>query len=142
MKQCILLLFVFISLSSYAQLDTNSVVVHKDPRIDLLVKKQIEINEITTRNSRRSAQGYRIQVISTNNRTKALEAKTKMYQRFPELKTYMIYQSPFFKLKVGNFTDRDEAEIYMQDIQQLFPTGVYVVRDVVEVKPEKNTELN
>ncbi len=130
------------SLGAYAQNDSNSIVVHKDPRLDLLVKKQIEINEITTRNSRRSAQGYRIQVISTNNRTKAMEAKTKIYQRFPELKTYLMYQSPFFKLKVGNFIDREDAESYLQDIMEIFPTGVYVVRDVVEVKPEKSAELN
>jgi len=142
MKSWILLLFVSISLSSLAQTDSNSIIVHKDPRIELLMKKQIEINEITTRNSRRSAQGYRIQVISTNNRNKALEAKTKIYQRFPELKSYLMYQSPFFKLKVGNFLDRQDAENYMQDIIRLFPTGVYVVRDMVEVKPEKITELN
>lgn len=142
MKSWILVLFVSISLSSLAQTDSNNIVVHKDPRIDLLVKKQIEINEFTTRNSRRSAQGYRIQVISTNNRTKALEAKTKIYQRFPELKTYLMYQSPFFKLKVGNFLDRQDAENFLQDIMQLFPTGVYVVRDIVEVKPEKSSELN
>ena len=142
MKSWILSLFIVISLSSFAQIDSSSVVVHKDPRIDLLMKKQIEINEITTRNSRRSAQGYRIQVISTNNRTKAMEAKTKIYQHFPELKAYLMYQSPFFKLKVGNFTEREEAESYLQNILTLFPTGVYVVRDIVEVKPEINTDLN
>lgn len=143
MKLWMLSVFLVFSIAVFAQSDTNSVVVHKDPRIDLLVKKQIEINEITTRNSRRSAQGFRIQVISTNNRTKAMEAKTKIYQRFPELKAYLMYQSPFFKLKVGNFIEREEAESYLQDIMQIFPTGVYVVRDVVEVKPEKNTtEMN
>ncbi|MBC7827907.1 MAG: SPOR domain-containing protein [Chitinophagaceae bacterium] len=143
MKSWILLVFVVsIGVVSFAQTDSVSIVVHKDPRIDMLVKKQIEINEITTRNSRRSAPGYRIQVISTNNRNKALEAKTKIYQRFPELKTYLMYQSPFFRLKVGNFLDRQEAESYLQDILQLFPTGVYVVRDTVEVKPEKSTEMN
>lgn len=142
MKLSILVLFSFISTWSLAQADSNRIIVHKDPRIDLLVKKQIEINEVTTRNSRRSAQGYRIQVISTNNRIKAMEAKTKIYQRFPELKAYLMYQSPYFKLKVGNFIEREEAESYLQDILTLFPTGVYVVRDVVEVKPEKGTELN
>ena len=142
MKPWLLSLFVFVSLTSLAQTDSNTIVVHKDPRIDLLVKKQIEINEVTTRNSRRSAQGYRIQVISTNNRTKALEAKTKIYQKFPELKSYLMYQPPFFKLKVGNFTEREEAESYMHDIMTLFPSGVYVVRDVVEVKPEKSAEMN
>jgi hypothetical protein len=148
MKPWFVFLFVSIGLTSIGQTDgnmqadSNAIVVHKDPRLDLLIKKQIEINEVTIRNGRRSAQGYRIQVISTNNRTKALEAKTKIYQRFPELKSYLMYQSPFFKLKVGNFLDRQEAESYMQDIIALFPSGVYVVRDVVEVKPEKNTEVN
>ncbi len=142
MKFWILAIFVFIGLSSFAQTDSNNVVVHKDPRIELLMKKQIEINEITTRNSRRFVEGYRIQVISTNNRKKAMDAKTKIYQRFPELKAYLLYQSPFFRLKVGNFMQREDAENYLQDILQLFPTGVYVVRDIVEVKPEKSTELN
>ena len=142
MKLSILAQFTFLSISSSAQTDSNSVVVHKDPRIDMLMKKQIEINEVTTRNSRRSAQGYRIQVISTNNRTKAMEAKTRIYQHFPELKAYLMYQSPYFKLKVGNFIEREEAENYLQSILTLFPTGVYVVRDIVEVKPEKNTEMN
>lgn len=135
MKIWILTAFVFIGISGFAQTDTNNVVVHKDPRVEMLMKKQIEINEVTTRNSRRSAPGYRIQVISTNDRTKAMAAKTKIYQRFPELKAYLMYQSPYFKLKVGNFVEREEAEGYMQDILQIFPTGVYVVRDVVEVKP-------
>ena len=143
MKSLIFGLCFFVSLTALAQADSGSITVNKDPRIDLLIKKQIEINEITTRNSRRSAQGFRIQVISTNNRTKAMDAKTKIYQRFPELKAYLMYQSPFFKLRVGNFTEREEAESYLQDIIQLFPTGVYVVRDVVEVKPaEKSTDLN
>src|SRR5688500_18348043 len=84
----------------------SGVVVHKDPRIDLLVNKQIEINEITTRNSRRTAAGYRILVISSNNRNKVLDAKARMYREFPELKAYMMYQSPFFRLKVGNFKER------------------------------------
>ena len=53
-----------------------------------------------------------------------------------------MYQSPYFKLKVGNFIEREEAENYLQSILTIFPTGVYVVRDIVEVKPEKTAELN
>ena len=111
-------------------------VVHKDPRIELLINKQIEINEYTTRNARRNVQGYRILVINTNDRAKATEAKARIYQKFRELPAYLMYQSPFYKLKVGNFREREEAEQYLADIQRLFPTGVFVVRDVIEVKPD------
>jgi hypothetical protein len=139
MKPLLITVCILLTMGAVAQ-DSNSVAVHKDPRIDLLVKKQIEINEITTRNARRTAQGYRILVINTNNRTKAVQAKTKIYKEFPELKAYLMYQPPFFKLKVGNFKEREEAEEYLVDIQRLFPTGVYVVRDIIEVRPEITNE--
>jgi hypothetical protein len=125
-----------------AQDSTGSVVVNKDPRIDMLVNKQIEINEVTTRNSRRAAPGFRILVISSNDRNKVIEAKTNMYREFPELKTYMMYQSPFFRLKVGNFKERTDAEEYLSRIQRFYPTGVYIVTDTIEVRPEPNNLNN
>jgi hypothetical protein len=120
-----------------AQDSTASVVVNKDPRIDLLVNKQIEINEVTTRNSRRAAPGFRILVISSNDRNKVIDAKTKMYREFPELKAYMMYNSPFFRLKVGNFRERTDAEEYLSRIQRLYPTGVYIVPDTIEIRPDQ-----
>jgi len=135
MNKLYTIFFVLLIVTGHAQ-DTASVILHKDPRIDLLVSKQIEINDITTRNSRRNAPGFRIQVMSSNNRNTVLEAKTKMYRRFPELKAYMMYQSPFFRLKVGNFLDREEAGQYLPGIQKLFEGNVYIVPDTIEVKPE------
>lgn len=137
MKNWFLLLLIVIPAAVFSQ-DSAVIVLHKDPRIDLLVNKQIEINEITTRSARRTAQGFRILVMNTNDRQKALDAKTTLYQRYPDLKSYLMYQSPFFKLKIGNFKDRTEAEPYLEDIKQLFQSGVYVVRDVIEVNPLEN----
>ena len=117
------------------QTANQSVTVIKDPRIDLLVKKQVESNEILTRDERSTTAGYRILVINTVDRAKATEAKTKMYQAFPELKSYLSFQAPKFHLKVGNFRDRAEAESYLESIKLTFPTGVYIVRDTIEVNP-------
>jgi len=139
MKGAIVVLLAFFAFNGYAQ-DSSSVVVHKDPRLDLLVKKHIEINEINTRESRRFVQGFRILVISTNDRTKAIDAKTKVYRNFPELKAYLLYQSPYFKLKVGNFRDQKEADYYLKKIQFHFPTGIYVIRDMIEVNPDRSAE--
>lgn len=121
-----------------AQTDTGGVIVHKDPRIEQLVKKQIDYNEVATREARRYSQGYRILVMSTNDRAKALNAKTKLYQEFPDLKSYLSYQAPFFKLKVGNFKEHKDAEDFLHEIEKVFPTGTYIVRDVIEVNPDKS----
>jgi hypothetical protein len=127
---------IFASVSAYAQ--SGSVVINKDPRVDLLVNKQIEINEVTTRNARRTTAGYRIMVVSSNNRNTVAEAKTIMYREFPELKAYMMYQAPFFRLKVGNFRDRVNAEEYLERIKPFFKNNVYVVPDTIEIRPEQD----
>ena len=116
---------------------TGSLRIHKDPRIDLLVKKQIQINEETSRESRRIAKGFRLMVITTNSRDEAIAAKTKIYTYFPELKAYMWHQSPYYKLKVGNFKERKEAEDYQKKLNIYFPKGVFIMADKVEVKPDK-----
>jgi len=143
MKSLLLSFFCLCSISLFAQpgiSDTSSVIVHKDPRVDLLIKKQSEINEETSRNARRVGHGFRLLVINTNNREEAINAKTKLYQYFPELKSYLIYQSPYFKLKAGNFKEKKEAENYQQRLNKVFPKGVFVMADLIEVKPEKENE--
>lgn len=117
--------------------DSNAVIVHKDPRIDLLVKKQIAINDITTREGRKTDKGFRLMIISTTKRDEALSAKTKILTFFPELKAYLWYQSPYFRLKAGNFKDRKEAESYQKRLNIYFPNGVFIMNDVIEVKPAK-----
>jgi len=147
MNKIFLIAALFFSFNSFSQdttwrktVDTPSVIVHKDPRIDLLVKKQIQINEETTREARRVGKGYRLLVINTNNRDEAAAAKTKVYTFFPELKSYLLYQAPYFKLKVGNFRDKKEAEDYQQRLLKYFPKGVFIMNDTIEIKLDKDAE--
>ena len=82
--------------------------------------------------------GYRLLVINTNKRNEAIDAKTKIYTYFPDLKAYLIYQTPYFKLKAGNFRTRDEAERYRKNLNSVFPKGVYIINDTIEITPEKD----
>jgi hypothetical protein len=113
---------------------TNPVVVEKDPRIEQLVKKQIEINEVTTRESRRYVQGFRIQVMNSPDRGKVFAAKARVYEQFPDWKPYLLYQSPNYKLRVGNFKTQEEAQDALKQLSKLFPSGLYVIPDVIELK--------
>ncbi len=143
MKHLLIVLSVFMFSHSYAQIDTSngvSVVVHKDPRVDLLVKKQASINSNTKKSYGRTMRGYRLMVLNSNKREEAIAAKTKVYTYFPELKAYLLYQSPFFRLKAGNFKTRDEAIKYKKEMDPLFPKGVFIVNDTIEVKGEKAEE--
>lgn len=141
MKYLFSLVAFFISVNLMAQ---NSVAVFKDPRIDILVKKQAEVNNISTRSSvkRRTAKGYRVLVASTNSRTEAISARTKVLTYFPELKAYMYHQSPYFKVTAGNFLTRGEASAYQKRMSGQFPGGVAIVNATIEVKPEDVEDKN
>lgn len=154
MKKTFLITAVLISFSSFSQglsqtsrdtvwkktIDSNSIVVKKDPRIDLLVKKQAQINEETTKDARKAGKGYRLLIINTIKRDDAIAAKTKVYANFPELKAYLLYQSPYFKVKAGNFKERKEAEVYQKKMKAYFPNGIFIMNDVIEMKPEKDED--
>ena len=120
--------------------DSVTVIIHQDSRLDQLVKKQASINEITSRDSRRTDKGFRLMIISTTSRDEALAAKTKVYTYFPELKAYLWYQSPYFRVKAGNFKDRKDAESYQRRLNTYFPKGVFIMKDIIEVKPGKNND--
>jgi hypothetical protein len=133
------LLFILFTVKVYSQ-DSLPVVIHKDPRLDLLIKKESDINLAIKRASARTAKGYRLMIINTVKRDEAINAKTKIITYFPDLKAYLIYQSPYFKLKAGNFRTRDEAEKYQTELSTFFPKGVFIINDIIEVKPEKDLE--
>lgn len=139
MKYILFLSFIILAGFASAQ-DTSSVVVHKDHRLDLLLKKQGEVNAAIKKANARTARGYRLLVINTQKRDDAIAAKTKVYTNFPELKAYLVYQSPFFKLKVGNFRTREDAVQYQKSLGYHFPKGVFIIADTIEVTPEKDTE--
>jgi hypothetical protein len=134
MNKIVFVALLFLARQGLAQTDTGGLVVRKDPRVDSLVQKQIEINELTTRDARRNIPGFRIQVINSPDRNKVYAAKVKIYEEFPDLKPYLLYQAPNYKLKVGNFKTQDEAEQAMQQLSRLFPSGLYVIRDIIEIK--------
>ena len=112
-------------------------VIHKDLRLDLLLKKQSELNKQVYLENKKTGPGFRVLVINTNDRNKAIQVKTKLMQEFPEEKSYLIYQSPYFKIQIGNFKTSKDAKSLRDQILRLYPDNVIVVPATVENKPEK-----
>ncbi|MBV8255250.1 MAG: SPOR domain-containing protein [Chitinophaga sp.] len=119
----------------------GTVRVIKDSRVDALIKKQIYINTLAIRNQ----PGFRVQVISTNKRADANEAKQRVMQLYPDIRTYMEFQAPYFKVRVGDYKTREEATELRDKLSSLFSGGVFVVPSTINVSPDKelsNEESN
>lgn len=140
------LLFVSLSFlysfAATAQNDTPDIVVHKDSRIDILLKKQATINKTATmKTSNGQYKGYRVLVLKTNDREQAYKTKGQMLSNFPDQQVYMSYQAPNFILKVGDFLKRTDAEDLRKDIARMMPKGVFIIPDVIKLKPEEEAKL-
>jgi len=89
--------------------------------------------------------GYRIQVFMSNDpRTARREIKDKgtlIKEFFYEIATYEGYISPNWKLLVGDFLTKEEAEVFRQKLQKSIPElgkEMYVVPDKVNIPIQKN----
>ncbi|MGL6266467.1 MAG: SPOR domain-containing protein [Chitinophagaceae bacterium] len=138
MRNIIFLLLLISANELFAQ----GVTIYKDPRLDMLISKQVELNKVVYKENNRTGNGFRVLVINTNDRNKAMEVKSRMMTEFPDHKTYLVYQSPYFKIQVGNFRERKEADVLLKKIIRYYPTGVIVVPATVEYKAEKEEGLN
>lgn len=82
--------------------------------------------------------GYKIQVFTGNNqnrsRTEAEYKQGLMRSSFPEHQAMVTYDPPNWRLRVGNFITRQDAEEVMATMKETFPSfgkEMYVVSDVI-----------
>ena len=84
--------------------------------------------------------GYRIQVLSTGSRDNAFDMRAALQINFPEHKTYVVYQSPNFKVRIGNFLRREDADNFRKQLLKTYPEGLYIVEDVIEYTAPEDLE--
>jgi len=90
-----------------------------------------------------SRTGFRVQVFSDNNpRTAKSEAGSKqraIASRFPQYQTYLRYTSPYWRLKVGDFRTRQEADAAAAELRKAFPSYSKEIRVVKDrINPSSN----
>ncbi|MBL7727612.1 MAG: SPOR domain-containing protein [Dinghuibacter sp.] len=124
-----------------------TIVVEKDPRIDVLSGKKIAAGDFSGKGGSTKVKqdkygnvmmpGYRLQVLNSTDRNLVYKTKATLYQRFPGNGVYVVSQAPFFKLRFGNFATKEEADKYRKILSSMFPTGVYIVPDIIEARIKK-----
>ena len=119
----------------------GKVTVFQDSRLDALVKKEGESNEIYSLGPR-SAKGYRLMLLNTSDRPAAMKLRSQLLERYPEQKLYMSFQPPYIKIKFGNFLEEEEAEKYKKEIikNKLIVNNIYLLPEIIEIKPDKDKE--
>jgi hypothetical protein len=93
---------------------------------NLLDSMQIRTSE------QRLIQGYTVQVYSGNSREAANEAKSLVYKIFPESRPETTYVQPNYKVKVGKYLNRVEAQKIYARLKNDFP-GAMVIPEKISL---------
>jgi SPOR domain len=109
--------------------DTGGIVIYADSRLDTLIRQQKQFNAIAMR----FHPGYRVQVISTGNRESANEVRAKMIEQFPQYHSYLQYHAPYFRVRIGDFLNQQDADSLRDSISRIYPSGVFIVPDQINM---------
>jgi hypothetical protein len=76
--------------------------------------------------TRKFVDGYTIQIFSGQKREEALKANKKMSELVPELKANVQYQQPKFRVTVGKYFTRLEAQKDLYRLKRVFGNAILV----------------
>lgn len=95
-------------------------------RVEFNDDKPAEANDNATSTARpRSSVGYRVEIFADNNvrtaKGQAQARRASIASRLPQYQAYIVFESPYWRVRVGDFAKRAEAEAAMADIRRAFP---------------------
>lgn len=126
--------FLILFKTSLAQ--KGEVTVVKDPLIDSLIAKRIEVyrtgGDVTLKPNKPvvSDYGYRVQVFYGSDRREMFNQQARFKSSYPKINTYIIYKEPNYYLRVGDFRTRMEAQRLMSELRATFPT-LFIFREKI-----------
>lgn len=75
-------------------------------------------------------QGYRIQIFSGNSKEEANKVKADFYNKYPQMRCYLTYQQPYYKLRVGDYEDQESAKPFAKMLAKTYPSSFLVPDEV------------
>lgn len=114
-----LIFCLLISAISFSQ--NNQISIDSDSRVDSLMIKQIEINKQND-----GVSGFRIQIKNTTTQKDANALRARFSRHFPHLKSYLQYNAPYYKIRIGDYLTKLEAQKDLIEIKKKY-RGAYPV---------------
>ncbi|MFU8842457.1 MAG: SPOR domain-containing protein [Bacteroidales bacterium] len=102
--------------------------VIQDARVDSLMKKFIEVNAAYPQ-----LKGWRVEIFfESGNFSKrlAMEARAAFIEKYTDIPSYVIFQQPYYKVRVGDFHSKMEAEKLLRAIERDYPNAFVVFDEI------------
>lgn len=152
MKRILAILLFLTTMPCFSQ--NASVVLEQDERIELLIQRQKDIHTADN-----TIDGFRIQIFMESGNDAVEHANVAMEEfklLYPDVPIYLVFGQPYYRLRVGDYRTRLEAEkafqVLNKDYKKAFITGdriqlphnvfcdsTYMIQDVDEKMIDENS---
>ena len=129
MKLFLTILFSIVSICCFSQ-NEGYVIVEQDQRIEQLIQRQKEIHSADN-----TIDGYRIQIFMESGNDAVEHANTVMAEfseKYPDVPIYLVFGQPYYRLRVGDFRTRLEAEKFFMTLSQDYKKA-FVTSDRIQL---------
>jgi hypothetical protein len=126
----------FILIMCFQQLsaqEKGKVTVTKDPQIDSLIARRLELNRAGVSGNNVTLSGFRVQIFSGLDRALVYSEQVKFKTRYPGISSYISYTQPNYKLRVGDFRTRLEAEKLMNELKKYY-NSMFIFSEMIILK--------
>lgn len=106
----------------------NEIPVEGNISTDLEVTEELDgtLEAIAENNKDQQISGFTIQVYTGNSREAANQTKDMVYRLIPDSRPQIQYLQPNYKVKVGKFLDRIEAQKAYQTLKAEIPSAMII----------------
>jgi hypothetical protein len=116
--------------------DQEITIARKAPVADTLQQALIDIPKDTVVMQEEAVQGFRIQVFSSSGVDEANLVKNLVQEKFGKDSVYVEYDAPVYKVRVGDFINRYEANQRLPEFVEKGYRDAWIVPDrIIQRKP-------
>jgi hypothetical protein len=90
-------------------------------------------NGYLMRNGYKKMQGFRVRVFFDNSQTarqRSLDVENHFKALYPDVPTYRIFQSLYFKVAVGDFRTKSDAMRFLRTIDSKY-SGAFIIKETI-----------
>ncbi len=134
---------VFSVLSEQGKEKVGQVRVFQDANLKTILNDYVK-----EKSQEEGTQGYRVQIFfgtGHHSRNNAYQVRNSFVSKYQDLSVHVIFQEPYFKVRVGDFRNKTEALKVLNLIEPDFE-GAFIVKDYIKFpllsKEEKQDNID
>jgi len=103
----------------------SQVIINESPSVERLMESYKSFKQ-----SESKIRGWRIQIITTDDRRQMEKARNKFSGLYPHIRSTWVHESPYYKVKVGAYKNKMDLQGLLYELKKDFRGVIPIVEKI------------